>query len=125
MRAKYHKIVARIADDIHSGRLQPSARLPTHRQLAWEHGLSLGTATRVFAELDAMGLTTRRGRARHLRAAAKRCAGGQLKTGTPDQLYPQKLRQKIQPRPIDPPRLAGMAARASAIRRNTGPDAKA
>ncbi|WP_417261471.1 PLP-dependent aminotransferase family protein [Celeribacter sp.] len=58
MRAKYHKIVARIADDIHSGRLQPGARLPTHRQLAWEHGLSLGTATRVFAELDAMGLTT-------------------------------------------------------------------
>lgn len=57
MRAKYHEIVARIAADIHAGHLKPGDRLPTHRRLAWEHGLSLGTATRVFAELDEMGLT--------------------------------------------------------------------
>ena len=57
MRSKFRQIVAKLAEDIRTGRLKPGDRLPTHRQLASEHGLSLGTATRVFAELDAMGLT--------------------------------------------------------------------
>lgn len=57
MRPKYKIIVAKFAENIRLGLLKPGDRLPTHRDLAAEHGLSLGTATRVFAELEAIGLT--------------------------------------------------------------------
>ena len=36
----------------------PGTRLPTHRQLAAKEGLALVTATRVYAELEAMGLVS-------------------------------------------------------------------
>jgi DNA-binding transcriptional MocR family regulator len=46
------------AADIRSGKLLPGARLPTHRQLAATEGLALVTASRVYAELEAMGLVS-------------------------------------------------------------------
>lgn len=55
---RYKQIVDRFADDIRSGRLKPGTRLPTHRQLAAHEGLGIVTATRVYAELDAMGLVS-------------------------------------------------------------------
>ncbi|SAK44628.1 aminotransferase-like domain-containing protein [Caballeronia ptereochthonis] len=55
---RYKHLVDRFADDIRSGRLKPGARLPTHRQLAASEGLGLVTATRVYAELGAMGLVS-------------------------------------------------------------------
>lgn len=55
-RARYKPLVDRLAADIRSGRLAPGTRLPTHRQLAAREGLALVTATRVYAELQAMGL---------------------------------------------------------------------
>lgn len=57
MRAKYKDVAADLARDIRSGTLKPGDRLPTHRELAHRHGLSLGTATKVFSEMEAMGLT--------------------------------------------------------------------
>ena len=57
MRTRFRQIVAKLADDIRTGKLSPGDRLPTHRELAEEYGISLGTATKVYAELDAMGLT--------------------------------------------------------------------
>lgn len=54
--ARYKQLVDALAADIRSGGLPPGTRLPTHRQLAFEHGLALVTATRVYAELEAMGL---------------------------------------------------------------------
>lgn len=56
--ARYKQIVDRIAEDIASGRLKPGTRLPTHRELAAREGLGIVTATRVYAELDAMGLVS-------------------------------------------------------------------
>jgi len=47
-----------LAADIRSGRLLPGTRLPTHRQLAATEGLALVTASRVYAELEAMGLVS-------------------------------------------------------------------
>ena len=47
-----------MASDIRSGRLSPGTRLPTHRQLAATEGLAVVTASRVYAELEAMGLVT-------------------------------------------------------------------
>lgn len=57
MRTKYKDVVADLARDIRNGVLKPGDRLPTHRELAYRHGLSLGTATKVFSEMEAMGLT--------------------------------------------------------------------
>lgn len=55
-RLRYKQLVAAIAAEIQSGKLVPGTRLPTHRQLASAHGLALVTASRVYAELQAMGL---------------------------------------------------------------------
>lgn len=55
-RARYKTLVDTFARDIASGALPPGTRLPTHRQLAEQQGLALVTASRVYAELETMGL---------------------------------------------------------------------
>ncbi|MDB6143317.1 MAG: GntR family transcriptional regulator [Pseudomonas sp.] len=57
-RSRYKTLVDAFATDIRAGRLLPGTRLPTHRQLAASEGLALVTATRVYAELEAMGLVS-------------------------------------------------------------------
>jgi DNA-binding transcriptional MocR family regulator len=57
-RSRYKTIVDAYAADIRGGRLAPGTRLPTHRQLAAQEGLALVTASRVYAELEAMGLVS-------------------------------------------------------------------
>lgn len=54
--ARYKQVVDALAAQIRAGRLAPAMRLPTHRQLAGMQGLALATASRVYAELEAMGL---------------------------------------------------------------------
>lgn len=56
--ARYKQLVDVLATRIRTGGLRPGTRLPTHRQLANEHSLALATATRVYAELEAMGLVS-------------------------------------------------------------------
>lgn len=58
VRKRYKAIVDAYAAAIRSGRLLPGHRLPTHRALAAEHGISLATATRAYAELEGMGLVS-------------------------------------------------------------------
>ena len=55
-RARYKTIVDQMAQDIAAGALLPGAQLPPHRQLAAQHGIALVTASRVYAELESMGL---------------------------------------------------------------------
>ncbi|WP_137936550.1 PLP-dependent aminotransferase family protein [Chitinivorax sp. B] len=55
-RARYKQLVDRLAADIRTGVLAPGTRLPTHRQLATKEGIALVTASRVYAELESMGL---------------------------------------------------------------------
>ncbi|MGY4535511.1 DNA-binding transcriptional MocR family regulator [Pseudomonas sp. TE3786] len=57
-RARYKQVVDRLAADIRSGSLIPGTRLPTHRQLAQEQGIALATATRIYTELENMGLVS-------------------------------------------------------------------
>ncbi|MFL1492472.1 aminotransferase-like domain-containing protein [Pseudomonas antarctica] len=57
-RARYKSLVDTYAEDIRSGALAPGTRLPTHRQLAADHGLAVVTASRVYTELEAMGLVS-------------------------------------------------------------------
>ncbi|MEV4889270.1 PLP-dependent aminotransferase family protein [Nonomuraea sp. NPDC055795] len=54
--ASYKAIVDEFAVAIRAGTLPAGARLPTHRELARERRVALATATRVYAELAAMGL---------------------------------------------------------------------
>ncbi|EOL8958804.1 PLP-dependent aminotransferase family protein [Cronobacter dublinensis] len=58
MKARYKTLVDRYAAAIRGGELAAGAQLPTHRRLASEHHVSLATATRVYAELEAMGLVS-------------------------------------------------------------------
>ncbi|MCH4878403.1 PLP-dependent aminotransferase family protein [Pseudomonas sp. TMW22090] len=57
-RSRYKFLVDTFAADIRAGRLLPGTRLPTHRQLATREGLALVTASRVYGELEAMGLVS-------------------------------------------------------------------
>ncbi|WP_339434109.1 MULTISPECIES: aminotransferase-like domain-containing protein [unclassified Pseudomonas] len=57
-RSRYKTLVDLYAADIRAGRLAPGTRLPTHRELAAKEGLALVTASRVYAELEAMGLVS-------------------------------------------------------------------
>jgi DNA-binding transcriptional MocR family regulator len=69
--ARYKQLVDELAAEIRAGRLQPGTRLPTHRRLAERHGLALVTASRVYAELEAMGLVSGEvGRGTFVREAA-------------------------------------------------------
>ncbi|MFJ6793787.1 PLP-dependent aminotransferase family protein [Streptomyces sp. NPDC091268] len=56
---RYKKLVDTLASDIRAGRLAAGARLPTHRAMAAREGIAVVTATRVYAELEAMGLVSR------------------------------------------------------------------
>jgi DNA-binding transcriptional MocR family regulator len=56
---RYKPLVDALAADIRAGRLPAGSRLPTHRELAAREGIALVTATRVYAELEAVGLVSR------------------------------------------------------------------
>lgn len=56
MTSKVARLVDSLADEIRSGRLPPGTLLPTHRELAARHGIAIATATRVYAQLQSMGL---------------------------------------------------------------------
>lgn len=58
MKARYKGIVDRYAQLIRSATLTAGTRLPTHRTLAARERISLATATRVYAELEKMGLVS-------------------------------------------------------------------
>ncbi|SED70953.1 PLP-dependent aminotransferase family protein [Streptomyces sp. Ag109_O5-10] len=57
--SRYKKLVDALASDIRAGRLAAGVRLPTHRGLAAREGIAVVTATRVYAELETMGLVSR------------------------------------------------------------------
>lgn len=58
MKARYKTIVDELAASIRCGDLPAGTRLPTHRALSGEKHVSLATATRVYAELESMGLVS-------------------------------------------------------------------
>ncbi|HGY4579573.1 TPA: PLP-dependent aminotransferase family protein [Klebsiella variicola] len=58
MKARYKAVVDRYVQAIRSGQLPAGTRLPTHRTLAAGERLSLATATRVYRELEEMGLVS-------------------------------------------------------------------
>ncbi|MCK2241350.1 MULTISPECIES: PLP-dependent aminotransferase family protein [unclassified Crossiella] len=55
---RYKRVVDALAAELRSGRWPVGTRLPTHRELAAREGIALVTASRVYAELEAMGLVS-------------------------------------------------------------------
>lgn len=53
---RYRAIAQALAADIGSGRIKPGTRLPTHRELADQLGVTVGTVTRAYAEAARRGL---------------------------------------------------------------------
>src|SRR5690554_4680616 len=53
---RYAAIAEALARDIRSGRLARGERLPTHRELAYRLGVTVGTVTRAYAEAERRGL---------------------------------------------------------------------
>lgn len=53
----YVALADAIERDLAAGRLEPGARLPTHRRLARALGVTVGTVTRGYAEAERRGLT--------------------------------------------------------------------
>ncbi len=50
MAKKYLRIVEAMAEDIATGRLPAGTRLPPHRELAYQLGISPNTTSRAYAE---------------------------------------------------------------------------
>jgi len=53
---RYRAIAAALQEAIGTGRLPPGSRLPTHRDLAWRLGVTVGTVTRAYQEVERQGL---------------------------------------------------------------------
>ena len=82
---RYKHLVDQLAADIRAGRLRPGTRLPTHRELAAREGLALVTASRVYAELHAMGLVSgETGRGTFVKEALPRGQGVDLHASSAD-----------------------------------------
>lgn len=52
----YRAIASLLAEDIANGTLPPGTRLPTHRDLAWDLKVTVGTITRAYQEAERQGL---------------------------------------------------------------------
>ena len=55
---RYRAILDALAQDISTGLLPPQTRLPTHRELAEELGVTVGTVSRAYAEAARRGLVS-------------------------------------------------------------------
>src|SRR3546814_17537102 len=55
---RYLAIADALARDIAAGRLKAGDRLPTHRDLAWRLGVTVGTVSRASGEAERRGLTS-------------------------------------------------------------------
>jgi len=53
---RYMAIADALAADVASGRFDSGDRLPTHRDLAWRMGVTVGTVSRAYAEAERRGL---------------------------------------------------------------------
>ncbi len=53
---RYKAIAEALATDMRSGKLKPGERLPTHRELAYRLGVTVGTVTRAYGEAQRRGL---------------------------------------------------------------------
>ena len=73
---RYLAIADALATDIRSSRLSPGDRLPTHRELAYQLGVTVGTVTRAYGEAERRGLI-----------------GGEVQPSTPQEFHDRIARE--------------------------------
>jgi DNA-binding transcriptional MocR family regulator len=73
---KYRQIASGIQAAIAAGSLQPGDRLPPQRELADALGVTLGTVTRAYRQIDELGLSK------------ARSAGGPMSPGAKSRISP-------------------------------------
>ena len=72
---KYLRIADALSEDVYAGRMAPGDRLPTHRELAWRLGVTVGTVSRAYAEAERRGLLVGEvGRGSYVKAGARSTA---------------------------------------------------
>lgn len=98
---KYLRIVEAMAADIEAGRLPVGERLPTHRDLAWKLGVTVGTVSRAYAEGERRGLLVGEiGRGSFVQAGSRSARG----LAMPDEGGPQAIEFGMnRPPPALPP----------------------
>lgn len=103
----YERLVTALADDIAEGGIPCGARLPPHRELAYQLGIGLGTVTKAYAVLERRGLVQSvRGRGMFVSGLSPRPHGSiDLSLNTPPQMLSDRLLAAT---------LAGMAKRLDA-----------
>lgn len=70
---RYLAIADALAGDVRAGRLVPGTRLPTHRELAYRLGVTVGTVSRAYGEAERRGLIAAHvGRGTYVAEAAAR-----------------------------------------------------
>src|SRR4051794_9233055 len=80
---RYLAIAEAIAADVREGRLAAGSRLPTHRDLAWDLKVTVGTVTRAYAEAERRGLIAGEiGRGTFVRPAGAPPGALPIRTGT-------------------------------------------
>lgn len=89
----YERLVAALADDIAEGSLTHGARLPPHRELAYQLGIGIGTVTKAYAVLERRGLVqSERGRGMFVAGLAPRPAEViDLSVNLPPQMLSDRL----------------------------------
>ncbi|QCI65441.1 PLP-dependent aminotransferase family protein [Phreatobacter stygius] len=89
----YERLVAALAEDIAAGSVPAGARLPPHRDLAFQLGIGLGTVTRAYAVLERRGLVqSERGRGMFVAGSILRARTVvDLSVNTPPQMLSDRL----------------------------------
>lgn len=82
---KYRAIADALADDIAAGHIREGVKLPPHRELSWELGVTVGTITRAYQEAERRGLVSGEvGRGTYVRSQAEATNGARgLATAAP------------------------------------------
>jgi DNA-binding transcriptional MocR family regulator len=89
---RYKAIAEALAADLRSGRLKPGERLPTHRELAYRLGVTVGTVTRAYAEAQHRGIVDGQvGRGSFLAQPALATGGFGIFESEPAELFEMSL----------------------------------
>ena len=93
----YIDLADSLAAEISRGERRPGERLPTHRELAWKLGRSVGTVTRAYRELERRGLV----RGEVGRGTFVTDPDGDARQPASDTIFPAEVLGRAAPREID------------------------
>jgi DNA-binding transcriptional MocR family regulator len=95
---RYLAIVDAMAEDLEHGRLREGDRLPTHRDLAYRLGVTVGTVTRAYAEAGRRGFIKGEvGRGTYVRVGSRATLPGVSEPQSSDSLIDLSMNFPVRP----------------------------